>query len=89
MCLLGWRECIWPFLCDLIGERHAKTYLQADVNSESPDQPTFSPDIIDRLCSLNVELLKWSNSADPDQTPRSAVSNLGLLCLLRPVCLHA
>ena len=27
-----------------------------------------------------------ANSADPDETPRSAASHLGLHCLLRPVC---
>ena len=27
-----------------------------------------------------------ANSVDPDQTPRSAASDLGLHCLLRPVC---
>ena len=27
-----------------------------------------------------------ANSVDPDQTPRSAVSDLGLHCLLRSVC---
>ena len=27
-----------------------------------------------------------ANSVDPDQTPHSAASHLGLHCLLRPVC---
>ena len=27
-----------------------------------------------------------ANSVDPDETPHSAASHLGLLCLLRPVC---
>ena len=27
-----------------------------------------------------------ANSVDPDETPRSAASHLGLQCLLRPVC---
>ena len=27
-----------------------------------------------------------ANSVDPDETPRSAVSLLGLHCLLRPAC---
>ena len=27
-----------------------------------------------------------ANSVDPDETPRSAASHLGLYCLLRPVC---
>ena len=27
-----------------------------------------------------------ANSVDPDQTPRSAASDLGLHCLLRPIC---
>ena len=27
-----------------------------------------------------------ANSVDPDETPRSAASHLGLCCLLRPVC---
>ena len=27
-----------------------------------------------------------ANSVDPDETPRSAASHLGLNCLLRPVC---
>ena len=27
-----------------------------------------------------------ANSADPDQTPQNAASDLGLHCLLRPVC---
>ena len=27
-----------------------------------------------------------ANGVDPDETPRSAVSHLGLNCLLRPVC---
>ena len=31
--------------------------------------------------------MSFANSADPDQTPRSAASDLGLHCLLRPVCL--
>ena len=30
-----------------------------------------------------------ANSVDPDQTPRSAASDLGLYCLLRPVFPHA
>ena len=29
-----------------------------------------------------------ANNADPDQTPRSAASDLGLHCLVRPVCPH-
>ena len=28
----------------------------------------------------------WANSASPDQTPRSAASDLGLHCLFRLVC---
>ena len=27
-----------------------------------------------------------ANSVDPDQTPHSAVSDLGLHCLQRPIC---
>ena len=27
-----------------------------------------------------------ANSVDPNETPRSAASHLGLHCLLRPVC---
>ena len=27
-----------------------------------------------------------ANSVDPDETPRSAASHLGLYCLLRPIC---
>ena len=27
-----------------------------------------------------------ANSVDPDQTPRSAASDLGLHCLQRPIC---
>ena len=27
-----------------------------------------------------------TNSVDPDETPRSAASHLGLNCLIRPVC---
>ena len=27
-----------------------------------------------------------ANDVDPDQTPRCAASDLGLQCLLRPVC---
>ena len=27
-----------------------------------------------------------ANSVDPDETPRSAASHLGLNCLLRPIC---
>ena len=27
-----------------------------------------------------------ANSVDPDEMPHSAASDLGLLCLLRPVC---
>ena len=27
-----------------------------------------------------------ANSVDPDETPHSAASHLGLYCLLRPVC---
>ena len=34
--------------------------------------------------SKNAGLME--NSADPDQTPRSAASDLGLHCLLRHVC---
>ena len=29
-----------------------------------------------------------AKSVDPDETPRSAASQLGLYCLLRPVCLN-
>ena len=29
-----------------------------------------------------------ATSADPDETPRSAASCLGVHCLLRPVCLN-
>ena len=28
----------------------------------------------------------YGNSVDPDQTPRSAASDLGLHCMLRPIC---
>ena len=35
------------------------------------------------------EIARWmANSVDPDQTPRSAASDLGLHYLLRPVCLN-
>ena len=27
-----------------------------------------------------------ANSVDPDETPRSAYSHLGLYCLLKPIC---
>ena len=30
-----------------------------------------------------------ANSVDPDETPRSAASHLGLHCLLRSVCLNS
>ena len=44
--------------------------------------------------NFNVHLLvgvtktvgRVANSVDPDQTPRSVASDLGLLCLLRPIC---
>ena len=36
------------------------------------------------LCLKIAELV--ANSVDPDETPRSAASHLGLYCLLRPVC---
>ena len=36
------------------------------------------------LCLKNAGWV--ANSVDPDETPRSAVSHLGLYCLLRPVC---
>ena len=29
-----------------------------------------------------------ANSVDPDETPRTVASHLGLHCLLRPVCLN-
>ena len=32
---------------------------------------------------FNTEIFLYANSADPDQMPRSAVSDLGLHCLLR------
>ena len=36
---------------------------------------------------LRLKNAGWvANSVDPDETPRSAVSHLGLYCLLRPVC---
>ena len=36
---------------------------------------------------LCLKIAGWvANSVDPDKTPRSAVSHLGLYCLLRPVC---
>ena len=37
-----------------------------------------------KLC---LKIAGWvANSVDPDETPRSAASHLGLYCLLRPVC---
>ena len=36
---------------------------------------------------LCLKIAGWvANSVDPDETPRSAASHLGLYCLLRPVC---
>ena len=36
---------------------------------------------------LCLKIAGWvANSVDPDGTPRSAASHLGLYCLLRPVC---
>ena len=36
---------------------------------------------------LYLKLLgEWQNRVDPDQMPHSAASDLGLHCLLRPVC---
>ena len=36
---------------------------------------------------LCLKAAGWvANSVDPDETPRSAASHLGLYCLLRPVC---
>ena len=38
---------------------------------------------------LCLKTAGWvANSVDPDETPRSAASHLGLYCLLRPVCLN-
>ena len=38
---------------------------------------------------LCLKIAGWvANSVDPDETPRSAASHLGLYCLLRPVCLN-
>ena len=36
---------------------------------------------------LCLTIAGWvANSVDPDETPRSAATHLGLNCLLRPVC---
>ena len=36
---------------------------------------------------LCLKIAGWvANSVDPDETPRSAASHLGLYCLLRSVC---
>ena len=36
---------------------------------------------------LCLKIAGWvANSVDPDETPRSAASHLGLYCLLRPIC---
>ena len=36
---------------------------------------------------LCLKIAGWvANSVDPDETPRSAASHLGLYCLLKPVC---
>ena len=36
---------------------------------------------------LCLKIAGWvANSVDPDETPRSAASHLGLYCLVRPVC---
>ena len=38
---------------------------------------------------LCLKIAGWvANSVDPDETPHSAASHLGLNCLLRPVCLN-
>ena len=38
---------------------------------------------------LCLKIAGWvANSVDPDETPRSAASHLGLHCLLRPVFLN-
>ena len=38
---------------------------------------------------LCLKIAVWvANIVDPDETPRSAASHLGLHCLLRPVCLN-
>ena len=40
-------------------------------------------------CQVYSKTVGWvANSVDPDQTPRSAASDLDLHCLLRPVCLN-
>ena len=38
------------------------------------------PDVVSKYCWMSGKQL------DPDETPRSAASHLGLYCLLRPVC---
>ena len=42
------------------------------------------------LLPVNVCRIAWlvASSVNPDQTPHSAASNLGLHCLLRAVCLN-
>ena len=38
---------------------------------------------------LCLKIAGWvANNVDPDETPHSAASHLGLYCLLRPVCLN-
>ena len=47
--------------------------------------PCLSPNNI--LLPVNISKIagRDTNIADPDQTPRSAASDLGLLCLLRHI----
>ena len=46
----------------------------------------YCPKILNTSISFLKFVERVANSVDPDQTPRSAASDLGLHCLLRSVC---
>ena len=68
--------CIYPKYLDIF------TISALNFDNKTLKSPVLIPVDASKNC------WKKSGSVDPDQTPRSTVSDLGLYCLLRPVCLN-
>ena len=71
-CKVGMLYCIYPKYLDTSTPYH----ICSKIWTSTIHYPMLCLKIAGRV----------ANSVDPDETPRSAASHLGLYCLLRPVC---
>ena len=80
ICFFAKFSCFWIVLLYRIYRKYSDTSTPYHLCSKIWASTIHYP----MLC---LKIAGWvANSVDPDETPRSAASHLGLYCLLRPVC---